>query len=54
MTEAEVKINTSQYTSLSFSNKFFSLGSGVVYLVCCIFSFMERFWKKLCQTKYAW
>lgn len=54
MTEAEVKINTSQYTFLSFSNKFFSLGHGVVYSVGYIFSFMKRFWKKLCQTKYTW
>lgn len=45
MTEDEVKINTSQYTFLSFSNKFFSLGNGVVYSVCYIFSFMERVWK---------
>lgn len=46
MTEAEVKMSTSQRAFLSFSNKFFSLGNGVVCSVSYIFSFMERFWKK--------
>lgn len=51
MTEAAVKMSTSQRAFLSFSHKFFSLGNGAVCSVSYIFSFMERFWKKIVPNK---